>query len=431
MNKPAKIVAYCYHGRPWLRRTGDEVRVAGIVENLSEICCLDLDIYCQGELWQVFSSGRVAYREIPSFFFNGLFHKQQKQYGSSSYGLTYDNSLKVIIRSFVFLVKNRHMFNGYRVILAHGPLSLAPIIVKLLKLGGTLNKNTFLFFDPQANYAQTLYLRLTQSRGLSRLTELLKLGIFILLQKLQFRSSDAIMFPSSYDADNAIRMYKLPEREVHVVPTASSITYRDEQEWLRLREVYRAKLNLTNKDIALIYTAGSKVEANQLLLTKLSQLTRLFSREDLCLIVTGPWKDLAHKFKGWRIVFTGTVDRKELIGLLAASDIGLSPIIVGAGMSTKALDYFVAGLIIVATPLVLKGIDSHLRYAEGQNRLFVLSSYDDLEEKLGNAIEKIRSSRVGTKRVIITRTLSKQIMQVYIANIAKVIKHAVASFESS
>lgn len=376
-------VSYTYHDRPYLAIEGDHVRIMYVTsaQNIkARHLFLTMNIHCTDiKHFSSFLYNQTVYIEICRPFYNIL-----KRFIKVELRHTFDIISKVTMpfdELFVAL-KFLRVFKQASLITILGTMTIMPFILRFLSV------KTCIVYDPLSNYAQTLHLRCINERKLVKKTKaLLKLGLFLAVYKLQLKASNRVLYPSSFDMENAIRMFKLDQARVAVLPNPIPIKYENEEEYKKLRMAYR-KVDVPH----FILLAGSRGRANYKAVKTTVEVFNQIPSHAFILYITGPWGDLKYLAKNPSVKFVGVVSEKELKALIAAADYGLSPVFDhAAGTLLKVLSYLAGGLSLIATPQSLAGIEKELLLQA--QKIFLIRSKEDYKKM----IERIVSTSCTDK----------------------------------
>ena len=330
------ILAYTYYNNPWKKSSGDDERIHTILSSLAKLgknkaIAFNLSFTSRTS---ISVHDGVVYVSIP----RRLYLLLSKITGwDRHYDLNPLAKLTHYVEEFIAAIKLRKEFEKANAILVFGSMSLFSFYLRLLGVKKTI------VYDALANYAQTLYLR-----SHSSLLELLKYGLYLLLHKLEVKSSDIVVYPSKIDLENATRMFK-PRRAI-VVPNPAPICYESLEEYANLR----ARRKDFDKPY-FILLAGGRGKNNEEAVRITIEVFNDISPEKFKLFITGPWQDMKKYVKNPSIQLLGVVPKEKLKELLAISDYGLSPVFRHcAGTFLKVLSYISAGLDIIASRSIVK-----------------------------------------------------------------------------
>lgn len=369
------IVAYSYES-VFLENSGDHARIRSIHNFIGEETGEDVVCFCLGSKFAVHKRKNSIYVEYPRRF--GHFLRRflaLKKSDSLNHNL---DLLTQIIFDEPFLVMQTLKFAKQADALwVHGDMSVVPLTLRLLGFRGRI------VMDSMANYPQTLYMRLRNVSLFNRALAYTRLGIYLVCYRAQLRASDRVLYPSSFDADNSKKMYALKDK-VKIVPNLSSQFCTTPTNLNRLRQKYREKLGIKKNNVVLLFCGGLRSKANKDALELLVSLTpeQLGSKNEITLLVTGPWQDYRMKAK-LPSVFTGIVERDELKFIFAASDIALAPIFESSGTLLKVLEYLSAGLPIVTTSMAIAGLSSDLL---DKGKIYVAKDETKFRSELSRAL---------------------------------------------
>ena len=327
-------------------RTGDNVRICTLYKEIANICKEKIYVFNLNHKLKKYTfmkKDKIIYINVPRAFYNLLCTL-------TSYNNLEDLNPLVKITHYIdeFLtmikLKNwiRNNAGGKYKLFVSGSMTLASFFMKLLRFREEI------IYDPLANYAQTLYLRSRKS-----FIQLIKYGLYVLLHKLQLKTSKIVLYPSEIDSENAIRMFKIRNnRKIKIVHNPYPICFNSRKEYEELRS--------KRKDFSKPYftlLAGSRNPANEEAVKLTIEVFNKHNPEKYHLIITGPWMDMRIHVKNPSIQLPGVVTHKKLKEVLAISDYGLAPIFShAAGTFLKTLAYIAAELDIIATPQALLGI---------------------------------------------------------------------------
>lgn len=362
------MISYAYYSAPWMKRSGDDIRIHFILQNYARhslvvAYVLGTSKSCNNAI-QI--ADGVVYVTIkrPTYSTLSRLVKWDKHY---------DLNLLSKLTMYIDELITVHKIKSAQRVYIFGAMTLMPFLLKLL---GTKSE---IIYDPLANYAQTLYLRSRKS-----LTQKLKYGLYLALHKLSLKASDAVVYPSEADLTNAKRMFKkeLTGKKTSVIPNPYPICYKSVEEYQKLRQTR----NVDKPHFILL--PGGKGQANrQAVETTLKAFAEVAKQTDnYMLIITGPWKEYANRAPP-NTIFTGYVDEDELKRLLAISDVGLAPVFThAAGTFLKILAYIAAGLDIITTIYGLISLD--IKEISIKSRIYLIKDEKDLQEIIKRIIEK-------------------------------------------
>lgn len=384
-----------------LGATGDSIRVKAIIEGLSAVYNKPLMATYLSEKDSTLSKNKVRYfgkrRRISLFI--------PKQIANTRLVSEFIKIFQLILDEPILIITNAAAIRSANIIIVHGSMSIAPIILRLL------NKKITIIYDPLSNYVQSLYSKISFKRSVIKSVPItLRLGAFLAVQKVSFRNSNLILFPAKNDEENAIVTYKLSKNETAIVPNPFPVVYQSSKEFETLRQQYRKRLCSRSETKILILTAGNKSEVNE---EAVKLLLKLSSQCDFKLIITGPWEEYA-KTGNPKMLVTGKISQAELKGLLAASDVGLCPIFYGSGTFLKCLSYMGAGLEIIGTPIVKQSTPVDMA-ALSSTTIHVASSEQDFLSLTQKFLSKTDESKQR-------RILTEDSAQNYLTNYLKELK---------
>jgi glycosyltransferase involved in cell wall biosynthesis len=369
-----RIIAYTYYSNPWKLEFGDEVRIhmilATLAKSRSQIITFNLNAQVQR---YTIKYNNVIYVVLPRKFYNAALKILKWE---SHYDLNPLMKITHYIDELLAVIILRKELVKTRAILVFGSMTLFSFITRLLGL-----KSIIMIYDPLANYAQTLYLRSRKS-----LMEILRYGLYLILHKLQVKSSDMVVYPSKIDLNNAKQMFK-PIRTL-VISNPSPICYNNLEEYINLRNK-----RLDHSRPYFILLAGGKSNEEAVLHT--IKIFNNFPSNKFMLYITGPWNDYKSYVKNESIKILGVVSHEKLKELLAVCDYGLSPIFShAAGTFIKILTYISAGLDIIASPQSITGID--LKFIN--NKIYLVHNFNEYSKVVKNIINQYQYSKNNQNR---------------------------------
>lgn len=382
-----RITSCCYD-EPWLESSGDQVRINNILNLFSNVG--SVTAFCLCNSTNNITNNNIVYTICPPMLYNKL------------HFIIPNKSIRDVIKKLLQMIFDepvmvKKALNSYPdLIIAHGSMSVAPFILRLLGY-----KNTIIY-DTLANYMQTLLTKKKYTKNIrDKLILDIKIKVYSLVHSLQLRSADFILYPSLNDASSAISFFNIDPLKVHILPNPFPITYKNYEEYIEAREHYRYKLGFSKDKIIVVFTAGSRSgNSNKEALELVINLSKEDRFKDISFVITGPWEDYK-KYTNNNVKFTGIIDTIELKKLLAASDIGLAPIFFGSGTFLKVLGYLAAGLNIVGTKLAIENIDKEVLEATS-SKFFEACNYDEFVDQLEYTIHNLPNVRK-----IITEEFSK------------------------
>lgn len=388
-----KRIVACSYEAPFLEKNGDHMRIRSIHDFISSETHRTLFCFCLGDTSSIIERNGSVYIARPRKLYNMI----RKVLPFIRNDLLQDSLMKLsqLVFDEPFLILQMlESANATDTFLIHGDMSIAPAILRLFGFKRTI------VFDSLANYSQTLYMHVHRVSLFRKAPNYLRLGIYLAIYRLQLRFCNKVLYPSTFDVRNSREMYHLEKHnKIAIVPNIFTIAYED-LELGRLRQQYRQKLNIENDTVVLVLAAGGRGKMNKEAVDTVVRLSEkeLSKEHELLLIVTGPWLDYRKK-TNLPSIFTGIVERSELRGILAASDVALAPMFEGSGTLLKVLDYLSSGLPIVATPVSLAGIPANWL---SENRIYLVRNQFDFPSKIRQAIV----DNVHNQRVAISKDLS-------------------------
>ena len=358
--KAHRLVAYIYYSAPWEMKSGDDVRVHTILSLLAtQHRVIAFHLTTGHEQYKTTVSNNVIYVAVPR-----KFYRMASRFLRWRWHQDLNPLMKVThyIDEFLAAVKISNEIKRADVALVIGAMTIAPFLLQILGV------RTKIIYDPLANYAQTLYLRARTS-----LREVIKYGVYLMLHKLQIKTSTTVIYPSAVDQTTAQAMFK--PRNTSVITNPSPVCYDSIEEYNKLRGRRR---DYTKPYFVLL--AGGRGKSNE---EAVRHTIRVFSEiTDGFLFITGPWNDYNKAIKSDNIKILGTVPHRELKELLAVADYGLSPIFShAAGTFMKMLAYQAADLNIIASPHSILGLDLNPR------KVRIIHSYDEYAQAVREAVQ--------------------------------------------
>ena len=386
------ILAYSYEA-PFLLSSGDHVRIESIHDFICKERRTKTVFYCLGKGYAVKRKSGRTYIEIPRIF-DKTIKRILRWIKVASLEENLMKLSQILLDEPFFVMQTSKHLEQAKIVFVHGSMSVAPIALRLLGFKGVI------VYDSLANYSQTLYMRVHQGSILHKAISYIRLAAYLALHRLQLKSSDKVLYPSQFDASNARKMFKLKEK-ARVIPNIFVSSYTALSELQNLRKRYRRKYMIDKSSAVLAFCAGFRSKANRDAVNLLVQLDgkELGCNQNLLLIITGPWLDFQKKGR-IQCIFTGTVPRTELNGILAASDVGLAPIFEGSGTLLKVLEYMSAGLPVVATPVAVAGIPKPWL---DKSRMYLAKNRCDFSLKLHEAIaDNVKTNRLPARKELIS-----------------------------
>jgi hypothetical protein len=347
--------------------------LVALANSLSQIITFNLN--AQVREYTIIYSDDVIYISLPRKFYNVvskiLKWKSYHDLNPLMKITHYIDELLAVIMLYKELVKTH-------VILVFGSMTLFSFIARFLGL-----KSIIMIYDPLANYAQTLYLRARKS-----LMGLLRYGLYLILHKLQVKSSDIVVYPSKIDLNNAKQMFK-PIRTL-VISNPSPICYNNLEEYINLRSK-----RLDHSRPYFILLAGGRAKSNEEAVVHTIKIFNNFPSNKFMLYITGPWNDYKSYVKNENIKILGVVSHEKLKELLAVCDYGLSPIFSHvAGTFIKVLTYISASLDIIASPQSITGID--LKFIN--NKIYLIHNFNEYSKVVENIINQYQYNKNDQNR---------------------------------
>ncbi len=386
------VLAYSYE-TPFLLSSGDHVRIKSIHDFICKERRTKTVFYCLGKGYSVRREDGRTYLEMPRIFdkaIKNILHWMKV--ASLEENLT--KLSQILLDEPFFVMQTSKHLERTKIVFVHGSMSVAPIVLRLKGFKGVI------VYDSLANYSQTLYMRAHEGSIFHKAISYIRLAVYLALYRLQLKSSNKVLYPSHLDASNARKMFKLNSKAV-VVPNIFISSYTTPSELQNLRKRYRSKYRIDNNSAVLAFCAGFRSKANRDAVNLLVQLDaeELKDNQNLLLIVTGPWLEFQKRGR-MPCIFTGSVPRTELNGILAASDVGLAPIFEGSGTLLKVLEYMSAGLPIVATPVAVAGIPESWLV---KSRMYLAKDKCDFSLKLHEAIfDNAKANRLPARKDLVS-----------------------------
>jgi len=333
----SRVIAYTYYNSPWELKTGDDVRIHTILSELAKsqsVIVFNLSARVQDHT--ITYNNGVVYVSLT----RNLYKVTSKIIGwKDHYDLNPLIKITHYLDEFFAAIKLRNELAKAQTILVFGSMSIFSFIARMLGLKSKM------IYDALANYAQTLYLRSRKS-----LTELIRYGLYLILHKLQLKSSNVIVYPSNVDLSNAKQMFKLAR--AFVVPNPLPIRYNSLEEYVNLR----SKRSDYSRPYFLLL-AGGRGKANEEAVKVTIRIFNEFPSEKFKLMITGPWLNMKSLARNPSIEILGVVPQERLKEILAVADYGLAPVFShSAGTFIKVLAYIAAGLDVIASPYAVMGL---------------------------------------------------------------------------
>ena len=336
------MLVYTYYGDPWKLKSGDHVRIHAICKALGRVDgkVIVYDLSHLVDQYMLTYEDGVIYVNIP-----------RRIYGVLSKIVRWENKedLNVLIKlthyidEFLTTIKLAKELKCSKVAYVFGSMTLYSFFAQMLGFKGVF------VYDPLANYAQTLHLRSRKD-----LKELLKYGLYLVLHKLQLKSSNYMVYPSNHDLKNAVQMFKLNPNKAFLIPNPYPICYESIDEYEALRKHRR------NFDIPyFILLAGGRGRGNEEAVKLSIEVFNELPSNRFRLFITGPWRGMERYVKNPAIKILGIVHHDKIKKMLAMADYGLAPIFShAAGTFLKVLAYIAAGLNIIASPYAVQGVNT-------------------------------------------------------------------------
>lgn len=223
--------------------------------------------------------------------------------------------------------------------------------------------------------------------------------------KIEFElchAANFILACSEEDKNNFIRLYNVYPSKILVVPngvfTSKIIPVTEEE---RKKAKHKLKLDgLVATFIGSNYQPN--VEAAKLIIETAKKIS------DINFIIMGGVGESLQKYNSFKnLRITGFVNEDEKLDYLAASDIGLNPMLSGSGTNIKMFDYMAAGIPIITTKVGARGIPNlydnyYLCDAEQlTDALIKLSRDNNLRNKIGQNGRKLACEKFSWENISI------------------------------
>lgn len=363
-------IGYTYYSHPWKESTGDEIRINKLLAKFygREVpVIMVVSSPHRGFIWLKVKKGSIIYYlSVPRTFYrmlSNVFRWKNSEDLNLMHKLTlYLDELQssIIVKRIIDSLNNKNI--KIRGLVVFGSMTFVPYVLR--KLNGHGLK---IIYDPLSNYAQTLYFTSKKS-----FLAKIKYGLYLAIHKKQLGASDLVVYPSSIDEQNALKMFN-PRKHL-VIGNPFPFCFNDIKYYLEQRN--------KRKDFDkpyFILTAGGRGNINSEAVKITVNVFNHIDPSKFHLFITGPWKDMESLIKNDSIELTGKIQKKKLMQLLAMSDYGLSPIFNHvSGTFLKVLGYLAAGLDIIASTYSLMGLDIH-SVLKNNIRIFTMKKPDEFK----------------------------------------------------
>ena len=202
------------------------------------------------------------------------------------------------------------------------------------------------------------------------------------IEKLAVKLSDIILCASTQDQISFAKEYEIPVSKISVVANGTNLKQ------ILQASRNKSKFGLDPSKLTILFHGSYKYPPNLEAVDLIDNVIAPSIIKDgfpAEFVVAG--SGIPTSRQSDFISFKGYVE--DIAGLLKSSDIALVPIVRGGGTKLKALDYFAAGLPVVATTKGLEGIEA----IDGEHAIII----DQVDEEFVNAVRCLIVSR--TERV--------------------------------
>jgi len=174
-----------------------------------------------------------------------------------------------------------------------------------------------------------------------------------LIERAACRKATIVIASSKEDKDLFVKLYKIAEEKIVVVSNGACIQVQPSYE---KRKEARLKLRISDDKAVLLFIGTfyePNIEACNFIVNEIAP--KLPESEIVLLGSVSEYFRGNNVPKNVRLI--GKVKDAELYDWLAASDVGINPMLTGSGVNVKMLDYFAFGLPVVTTKVGARGID--------------------------------------------------------------------------
>jgi len=223
-----------------------------------------------------------------------------------------------------------------------------------------------------------------------------------LIERSACRKSTIIIASSKKDKDLFVKLYKIAEEKIIVVPNGACI--QDQPSYEKRKEV-RLKLNISDGKMALLFIGTyykPNIEAAEFIINEIAP--KLPESEIVLLGSVSEYFRCNNTPKNVRLI--GKVNDAELYDWLIVADIGINPMFSGSGVNMKMLDYFSFGLPVVTTWIGARGIggvDSKdfiaCKKDEFVDRVKYILNNAELRNNMGMNARKLAEERYDWKKI--------------------------------
>ena len=178
------------------------------------------------------------------------------------------------------------------------------------------------------------------------------------LEYFAYKISDRVIFVSDAEVDFSVKAFHLDRGKAAVIPNVLDI--RPLTATPEAVAGFKERYGLTDKMVATFVGDLTSVQNKDCVDLILNQLAERVGRRrrDIMFLIVGKGKESFQNTPG-NVVFTGYVD--DIDPVIAATDIFIAPMRVGAGTKTKVLLFMAYGVPILTTEVGVEGIDVHGR----------------------------------------------------------------------
>ena len=231
-----------------------------------------------------------------------------------------------------------------------------PYLINLLDLTRYTGKKLIIYEAPDVEFLQ--------KKGNNLKKEYLQL-----IRNIEFKAislSNLVISVSTEDKNKFKKIYKVPDNKVFVIENGINLeeidpVLPDE------KAIFKKACGLQLKPVFTF--VGSYHPPNVKAIKYILEWAKIF--KDVYFFIIGSvgyalkGKKLPSNIKNWNIV-----SEQEKDFLLKAGDVGLNPIISGAGSNLKLLEYLAYGLPVITTPFGKRGFNLHIPLIESPLEYF-------------------------------------------------------------
>jgi len=174
--------------------------------------------------------------------------------------------------------------------------------------------------------------------------------ITMIIEKETCRKSDIVIVCSQEEKEDFKNIYGIGDEKIKIIPNGATVRKFQEEERKKAKEIINLKGDKNILFVGAYYRPN--IEAVKFIITDLS---RRFTNCNF--VIAGKVGDYFQNMAlPSNICFLGELSEEKLDFVFKASDLAINPVISGAGVNIKLLDYLSYGLPVVSTPTGIRGI---------------------------------------------------------------------------